>query len=62
VQAARSNTEQTQNVLEENTNSQMLQKIMAKLEQQESLNRAILERVTRLENDSKRRAISDRQN
>jgi hypothetical protein len=40
----------------------MLLKIMAKLEQQESLNKTILERVTKLENDSKRRAIPDRQN
>jgi hypothetical protein len=35
VQAARSNDEQAQNVLEESTISQMLMNIMAKLEQQE---------------------------
>jgi hypothetical protein len=54
--AARSNSEEAQNIQEESTISQMLLKIMAKLEQQESLNQTILE------NDSKRRAIPDRQN
>jgi hypothetical protein len=62
AQAVRSNNEQAQDILEESTFSQMLLKIMGKLDQQEGLNRTILERVTKLENDSKRRAISTRQN
>jgi hypothetical protein len=62
AQAARSNNEEAQNIEEESTISHMLLKIMAKLEQQESLNKTIVERVTELENDSKRRAIPDRQN
>jgi hypothetical protein len=38
----------------------MLLKIIAELDQQESLNQTILERVTKLENESKRRAIPNR--
>jgi hypothetical protein len=53
AQAVRSNNEQAQGILlDEGTISQMLLKIMAKLDQQESLNRMILERVTKLENES----------
>jgi short subunit fatty acids transporter len=59
AQAVSSNNEQAQDVLEESTFSQTLLKIMTKLDQQEGLNRAILERVTKLENDSKWRAISN---
>jgi hypothetical protein len=42
AQAVSSNNEQAQDVLEESTISHMLLKIMAKLDQQESLNRTIL--------------------
>jgi hypothetical protein len=62
AQAVRSNNGQAQNAIEEGSNSQLLLKIMAELDQQESLNRTILDRVTKLENDSKRRAIPCRQN
>jgi hypothetical protein len=57
-----SNNAQEQDVSEEGTITQMLLKIMAKLDQQESLNHTILERVTKLENKSKRRAIPNIQN
>jgi hypothetical protein len=62
TQAVSSINEQAQDTLDDGTISQMLLKIMAKLDQQESLNRTILKRVTKLENESKRRAITNRQN
>jgi hypothetical protein len=61
AQAVRRNNEQAQNALQERTISQALLKIMVKLDQQESLNRTILDRVTKLEHDSKRRAIANSQ-
>jgi hypothetical protein len=61
VQAGRSYA-QAQDVLDEGTISQMLLKIMANRDQMKNLNRIILERTTKLENDSKRRAIINRQN
>jgi hypothetical protein len=62
VQAVRCNNAQAQDISEEGTISQMLLKIMAKLDQQESLNHTILERVTKVENESKWGAIPNRQN
>jgi hypothetical protein len=56
AQVVRSNSEQAENILEESAISQMLLKIMAKLDQQENLNWIILE------NNSKRTAILNRQN
>jgi hypothetical protein len=53
AQAVRSNNEQAQNALEESTISQMLMKITVKLDQQESLNRTILARVTKLEHEAR---------